>query len=130
MEDNVVYNGSKETWNGCSSASLLEKGRKYEVVGKEVNTFQTNLILKEFPGEKFNSAWFNEVTDCVRNVYLAVAKYIPVVGEKLFAYKVVYRNGFPDFMRITTSDVRKVEKISRRIYKVTTHNSTYFVQVF
>jgi hypothetical protein len=40
---------------------LLEIGREYEVLEKEVHSWHSKLILKEFPDKKFNSVNFKEL---------------------------------------------------------------------
>ena len=40
---------------------LLEEGKEYEVLKKEVHSWHTKIILKDFPDKKFNSVCFKEV---------------------------------------------------------------------
>jgi len=65
-ESKVRYEGaSTEQVNWGSNddpRGLLTKGEAYTVSNREVHSFHTKLTLAEFPGKKFNSASFSEVT--------------------------------------------------------------------
>jgi hypothetical protein len=41
--------------------SFLEIGKTYELLDKEVHSWHTKFILKEFPDKKFNSVSFEEI---------------------------------------------------------------------
>ena len=62
MVKKVRYNGGTESYYNCSNPSVLVVGRVYTVVKEDVYAWQTDYTLEGFFG-KFNSVWFDDVTD-------------------------------------------------------------------
>ena len=122
----VRYNGGNESYYGCSEPTELVIGKEYEVISENVRSCQTDYTLK---GVKvyFNSVWFDEVE--LGKVFMALARAIPVVGERYKCSKVEFVNGKPKLIGWNTSTVREVSDMGNSIYQVITCNSTYIVQV-
>jgi hypothetical protein len=49
------------TYPGFEAAPLLTVGKKYTVIDVDVHSWHTLVVLKEFPGEEFNSVLFEEI---------------------------------------------------------------------
>lgn len=56
--DNEVHS---TTFPGFEAAPLLTVGEKYTVINVDVHSYHTLVVLKEFPGEEFNSVLFEEI---------------------------------------------------------------------
>lgn len=124
MNKKVVYNGGKDSWKSCSSPDLLEKGKIYTLVKEEVHSFHTNYVLQEFPGEKFNSVWFDEIQDDkVKKIYFGYLVEVPKKGNRV-QLRMVDGNRL-----IKTSVLERVENYyEKRIWVVETKNSIYVLQ--
>ena len=62
MAKKVRYNGGTESYYNCSNPSILVVGQEYTVIKEDVYPWQTDYILEGLYG-KFNSVWFDDVTD-------------------------------------------------------------------
>lgn len=120
----VRYNGGTESYYGCSNPDNLVWGKDYEVVHENDLGFQTDYILKGVTGS-FNSCWFNEITP----TFMAISKAVPVVGKRCLCFRLELINNQTYLTECLTSTVKEVENISNNIYKVTTSNSIYVIQV-
>lgn len=130
MLKKVRYNGGTQSCYECSSPTNLVVGREYEVISSSVDECQTNYTLRGVNGY-FNSAWFNEVNpyELSNNMHLAIAKENPMVGQNYLCYKLEFQGGKAKLVRCLTSVVKKVTRLSQRICKVETINSSYIVEV-
>ena len=125
----VVYNGGTESLYQCSEPTKLIVGKEYEVVSTEDSGWQTNYKLKGIEGE-FNSIWFNEIDEPDdEKIYMAIGYKTPVEGERFFCYKLTSVEGRSKLVEWLTSTVKDVDYLGNNIYKVTTKNSTYIVNI-
>jgi len=132
----VKYNGKTATYLPCTSPTeLLEVGREYEVEHEEDKGFQTDYILKGVHG-RFNSVWFDTVraegspNNAIGNTYLAIGTSEPIVGQRYFCLRIeIVEKNAPQLVSVTTTTVESVEEQDSNIYRVTTKNSVYIVQV-
>ena len=127
MTKKVRYNGSTESYYGCSKPTNLVVGKEYEVVLSRDRGWQTDYTLKGVDGE-FNSSWFDEVSSSDK-VYMAISREVPVIGKSYSCYKIEFINGQPKFIGWSTSIVKEINYMGNSIYKVTTCNSVYIVNV-
>ena len=123
MAKYVKYNGGKDSYYGCSDPKVLSTNLIYEVINEEDKGWQTNYTLKGVDGY-FNSVWFSEVP-----VYLAVSKEKPELLKPFKCCKICADDKNISYMKITTSSVKKMIKISSAVYQIFTSNSSYIVQV-
>lgn len=117
----LMYNGGKDSYQGCSDPNLLVKGQLYEVIIEKDLGFQTNYFLKGTVGE-FNSVWFNEPTS-----YFSYSTTIPVVGKPM--EDIIRFEGIVAKSIRHTSVVSYIESISSDTYKAYTKNTLYIVKV-
>lgn len=127
MAMKVRYNGGTESYFNCSNPTDLVIGKEYEVVISKDRGWQTNYILKDIDGE-FNSVWFDDISPDDK-VYIAIAHDVPIICQRYFCYKVEFVNGKPTLIPFTTSTIKEITHMGNNIYKVTTHNSVYIVNV-
>lgn len=127
MAKKVRYNGSIESYYGCSDPKELVLGKEYEVIFSRDRGWHTNYILKGIKGE-FDSQWFEE-SSSDDNVYMAIAHQIPVIGERYPCSKMEIINGKPKLIDCRTSTIKKINYIGNNIYRVTSLNSVYIVNV-
>ncbi len=120
----VRYNGGKESYYSCSDPANLVWGKDYEVVHERKRAFQTDYILKGVTGT-FNSCWFNEIT----STFMAISKSVPVVGKRCACARLELIDNQINLNECLTSQVKEVQNIGNNIYKVTTNNTVYVVQV-
>ena len=112
--------------NYTGDPAKLVEGKEYSLRSKIVHSWHTELFLEELPGS-FNSVWFEEVDEATdEKIYLALAKKVPCVGKRCECWKIA-ENG--QLVKWATSDVKAVERVRSNLYKVTTLNSIYMVQV-
>lgn len=123
----VRYNGGTRSYYGCSAPDNLVVGKEYEVVLSRDRGWQTDYTLKGVDGE-FNSIWFDDVSSD-DNVYMAVASEVPVLGERYSCYKLEIINGRLKPSSWSTSPVKEIGHMGNNIYRVTTCNSVYIVNV-
>lgn len=58
IEENVSENQIR--WgNNADPRDILKLGQFYEIDRIDVHSQSTGIFLKEFPGKKFNSVWFD-----------------------------------------------------------------------
>lgn len=125
----VRYNGGTMSYYGCSEPTELVVGKKYVVISEDVRNCQTNYTLKGVNGY-FNSVWFDDVDSVnTEKTFIALAHTIPVVGEKCKCSRLEIVNGLPQLIGYNTSTVKEVSNMGNNIYRVTTCNSIYIVQV-
>lgn len=127
MTKKVRYNGGTLSYYGCTKPKDLVKGAVYEVVSENDRGFQTDYTLRGVVGY-FTSTWFDDVTSS-NNVYMAIARTIPMIGKEYTLYKLEFVSGTPKFLKKTTSSVKKTDYLGNNIYMVTTLNSIYVVNV-
>lgn len=127
MTHKVRYNGKTRSYYDCSSPANLVVGKEYEVFSSRDRGWQTDYTLKGVAGE-FNSVWFDDVSS-EENVYMAVASEVPVVGERYSCHKIEVINGRLEISRWSTSTVKEINQLGNNIYRVTTRNSLYIVNV-
>lgn len=64
MVEKVLYVGATDAqvnWGGCDDPrGLLEEGKEYTLLSRDVHSWHTKIELEEFPGLRFNSVCFNE----------------------------------------------------------------------
>lgn len=64
MDEKVLYVGatdSQVSWGGCDDPrGVLEEGKEYTILNRDVHSWHTKIELEEFPGLFFNSVCFNE----------------------------------------------------------------------
>ena len=128
MAKKVRYNGGTKSYKGYSTPTNLVVGQEYEVVRSRDLGWQTNYTLKGITGE-FNSLWFDEVSPNNDKVYMAVSHEVPAIGKSYSCKKMEVIKGQPNFTGLTTSTVKDVCYLGNNIYKVTTLNSVYIVNV-
>ena len=122
----VIYNGGTESYYGCTSPTDLVRGKKYEVISVNDRGWQTDYTLNGVEGH-FTSCWFDEVSS--DKTFIALARTVPTVGERCDCYKIEFVNGQPKLRSWHTSTVREITDMGNNIYRVTTCNSVYIVQV-
>lgn len=122
----VYYNGNTESYLNCSDPKVLKIGQKYEILSKDVHDWQTNYTLKGVEGE-FNSVWFS--TSPIPKTFIAVSHHIPVVGKSLHCYKVQSENLECHLISTHTTTVIEVQQLGNNLYRATTRNSVYYVQI-
>jgi hypothetical protein len=127
MAKKVRYNGGNESYHGCSEPKKLVVGMEYEVIEEKDRSWQTDYKLKGVTGY-FNSIWIDDVPS-VANTFMALARTIPSVGTRCECFKVEFLNGQLNLIGRSTSTVKEVVDMGNNIYRVTTRNSTYIVQV-
>lgn len=120
----VRYNGGTDSYKGCSDPSSLVLGKDYEVVHENDRGFQTDYILRGVKGN-FNSCWFDEVSP----TFMAISKTVPIIGQRCVCSKLELINGQLNMNECLTSTVIEAVNIGNNIYKVTTNNSVYIIQV-
>ncbi len=125
----VRYNGGTISYYRCSEPTELVVGKEYEVTYVNDRGFQTDYTLKGVNG-KFNSIWFDDVNSVnTAKTFMALARTVPVVGERYKCSKLEFINGLPTLIDRNTSTVKEVSEMGNNIYRVTTRNSIYIVQV-
>ncbi|MBP3285080.1 MAG: hypothetical protein J6M02_06230 [Clostridia bacterium] len=122
------YNGSREngyfTFSG--DPAQLVPGQVYKLLSKVVHAWHTEYFLEGIPGS-FNSVWFDEVDDETEpKVFLALAKEVPVVGERYECWKI---ESNAQVVCWSTSPVVNIKVIRTALLQVTTRNSIYLVQM-
>ena len=122
----VCYNGGTESYYGCTDPTDLVRGKQYEVISENDRGWQTDYTLKGINGH-FNSCWFDEVSH--GKTFIALAHTIPVVGKRCDCHKIEFVNGHPKLIDCHTSSVKEVMDMGNNIYRVTTCNSVYIVQI-
>ena len=130
----VVYNGGSDSYYGCTDPTDLVIGKAYKVIDIEVRPWQTNFTLEGEVGY-FNSVWF-DLKESARigkhaaaPVYMALAVTMPVVGQRARVSRILMEGGYISTVPITTSEVKAIEPVAQDIFRVTTRNSIYMVQV-
>ena len=123
----VRYNGGTKSYYGCSEPNVLVVGMEYEVFAANDRGWQTDYTLKGISGS-FTSAWFDEV-DSSSSTFMAIAHCIPTVGKKCECAKLKFVNGKPTLVSWSTSPVKEIQDMGNNIYRVTTRNSVYIVQI-
>ena len=67
LYQDVIYIGASDEqvqWGGNDDPrGILIEGKHYEIERKEMHSWHTKIILREFPGKKFNSECFETVSD-------------------------------------------------------------------
>jgi len=124
----VIYNGGKDSYYGCTEPTALIKGKRYKVVGENDRGWQTDLRLEGEVGE-FNSVWFNEA-EPKRTFFAITIEYHDVnwyVGKRISLAKLHKKEAY--FETVTTSPVLSVEHIYGNMYKIETKNSVYITEV-
>lgn len=126
----VRYNGGTLNYYFCSDPTELVVGREYEVVyEKDYGGYFTEYTLRGVNGN-FYSGWFDEVnSNPVAETFMVLSHTIPVVGESCKCAKLEFVNGQPKLIGWHTITVKDVSDMGNNIYRVTTRNSTYIVQV-
>ena len=122
----VRYNGKTTSYYNCSEPTELVVDQEYEVISANDRGWQTDYTLKNIKGY-FNSVWFDDVNSA--KTFMALAHTVPVVGERCKCFKLEFTNGQPKLSVWNTSTVKEVSDMGNNIYRVTTRNSTYIVQV-
>jgi hypothetical protein len=56
----VIYNGEVGAYLHTDNSQLLEKGKKYLMVGMDILDWHTHVYLAEYPSKQFNSVNFDE----------------------------------------------------------------------
>lgn len=131
MAKTVRYNGNTEKVLYSSNPKYLVVGKEYEVVSEIDFGLQKNYILRGVKGE-FNSKWFETVKICKKtstNIYIAISKTVPSIGEMYECLRVELVSGSPKFVRCITSQVQNVVLMGIDVYNVQTFNSLYIVKV-
>lgn len=123
----VRYNGGTIRYYGCTEPTELVVGNEYEVIAENDRSWQTDYILKGVNGH-FNSVWFDEVNSAA-STFMAIAHNVPTVGKRYECSRLDFVNGQPKLRSCTTSIVQEISDMGNHIYRVTTCNSTYIVQV-
>lgn len=123
----VRYNGGNLSYYDCSEPTALVAGEEYEVIAENDRGWQTDYTLKGVKGY-FNSAWFDDVNS-TEATFMALAHRVPTVGERCQCSKLEFVNGKPKLSSWYTTNVKEVSYMGNNIYRVTTHNSVYIVQV-
>ena len=123
----VRYNGGTQSYYGCTEPKELVVGKKYEVIAINDRCWQTDYTLKGVSGH-FNSVWFDEV-DVEVPIFMALAHCVPTVGKRFNCNKIECMNAKPTLVGKNTSTVKEIEDMGNNIYRVTTYNSVYIVQV-
>lgn len=124
----VRYNGGTMSYYGCSEPTELIVGKEYEVISANDRGWQTDYCLKGVKGY-FNSVWFDNVNSETEKTFMALAHTVPIVGERYDCSKLEFVNGQPKLIGWSTSVVKEISDMGNNIYRVTTCNSTYIVQV-
>lgn len=122
----VRYNGGTESYYGCTEPTDLVIGKEYEVIHANDRGWQTDYTLKGVTGH-FNSCWFDEISTA--STFMAIAHNIPTVGISCKCSKLEFVDGKPTLVGWSTSTVKEVLDMGNNIYRVTTRNSVYIVQV-
>lgn len=122
----VRYNGGTLSYYSCSEPTELICGKEYKVITENDRGWQTDYTLEGVKGH-FNSCWFDEVY--YDKTFMALAHTIPTVGKKCECSKLEFVNGQPKLIGWRTSTVKEVLDMGNNIYKVTTCNNVYIVQV-
>ena len=125
MAKKVRYNVETDSYYSCTEPTDLVIGKEYEVIYANDRGQQTDYTLKGVVGH-FNSCWFDEISTAT---YMALATSIPTVGRRCKCTKLEFVNGSPTFTCRRTSTVMEVVEMGNNIYRVTTRNSTYIIQV-
>lgn len=120
----VRYNGGTENICSCSNPKNLIWGKDYEVVHEDNRGPQIKYILRGVNGA-FNSCWFDEVSP----TFMAISKTVPIIGQRCVCSKLELINGQLNMNESLTSTVKEAINIGNNIYKVTTNNSVYVIQV-
>ena len=130
----VIYNGGRDSYYGCTDPDELVEGMAYKVIHIDVRPWQTNYTLEGVSGY-FNSCWFDQQEEsrigkhATTPVYLAGAATVPVVGTRARLNRILIEGGYVSVAPGTTRDVKSVEPIAPDVFRVTTRNSIYMVQV-
>ena len=128
----VFYNGGTEAMYSCDNPSCLVIGKEYEVLYEHADTWQTNYVLKGVDGE-FNSAWFTNDSDTNQQskdlpvVYLAAARYIPVVGKRFRCDRLEPNNGINNFRAAETSEVMFVKQLGENVWAARTRSGSVYI---
>ena len=125
-EKQVIYNGGKDSYYGCSNPNVLVVGKVYTVLKEHNRFWQTDFTLEGVEG-KFDSRWFYEAP----RTYIAIGTTTPVVGKHYVCSRIVRNENDDSYCMedCTTSCVQEVECVGSGGYKVTTKNSIYLVTV-
>lgn len=130
----VIYNGGTDSYYGCTDPDELITGQAYKVIDIKVRAWQTDYTLEGVNGY-FNSCWFDlQEAPCIGkhaapSVYLAGAISVPEVGKRARVQRITLEGGYVSVVPVTTSEVKSVENVSQNVFRVTTRNSIYMVQV-
>lgn len=126
----VQYNGGTKTFYRCTAPTELIVGKQYVVIEVLEQGMQTNYILKGVQGY-FNSSWFDKVnsSSSEHSTFIAFSHTVPEVGKSCKCAKLKFVDDKPTFYWATTSTVKEVLNIGDNIYRVTTHNNVYIIQV-
>ena len=123
----VIYNGSTQSYYGCTKPTELVVGRTYEVITEVDRGIQIDYELNGISGS-FDSLWFDIPSDIP--THFAFSQKIPRKGERYECNKIDLNE---DGLVITevwkTSPVMSIEVIGKNTYKVYTHSSIYLVTV-
>ena len=129
----VRYNGLSDAYYPCDSAKDLVKGQVYEVSYEHDLGWQTNYVLRGIHGE-FNSAWFDLVRDTKENagenlpkVCLAVAREVPVVGQRFDCNCIEYNCGQTNFSAVRTSTVVCVKQLGEIVWAARTRSGSVYI---
>ncbi len=127
MGKKVKYNGGKDCICPCSSPSHLKLNKIYEVCLEKDLGVQTNFTLKGVRGE-YNSMWFDVIE---KAIYLATSYESPKIVKRFKCYAIEEFGEGPEIITRTTSPVLTIEVIDsvNDVYKITTRNSVYIVNI-
>lgn len=125
------YNGGTKSFRYCDNPveAGLEEGKFYAFYSqKDVDGFQTNVTLYEFPNKEFNSVWFEERK--LPKTYIAYSTTLPIRGFKYHCNRMeTMDNGQVCFNPVTTSIVEDIVQIGPRTIAVKTQNSMYITEI-
>lgn len=125
------YNGGTQSFRYCDNPveAGLEEGKFYTFYSqKDVDGFQTNVTLYEFPNKEFNSEWFEERQ--LPKTYISYSTILPIRGFRYQCNRLeTDENGQVFFNPVTTSFVEDIVQIGPRTLAVKTENSIYITEI-